>query len=134
MLKVSLSTKLNLINNQITSFIFANQQILEFLKEEFKSARNSPFIFCFGQFINSISGLAGVVLQMKCRQAVCQYFMLPTLMINLILLFALITIYGTYEAAVAYIMSMIFWNTGGAVCLRREMEIKSHYYLSIISK
>ena len=133
---ITFSTKLNSISSLVIGIIILvfNQQILGFFGEEFKSARYLLFVLCFGQIINSFSGSVGVVLQMTGKQIVYQYFMLSALVINLILMFTLTPVYGAYGAAVASIVSMIFWNIGGAIYLKRQMGIRSYYYLSIISK
>ena len=126
---ITFSTKLNSISSLIIGVIIIifNQQILGFFGEEFKSARNLLFVLCIGQIINSFSGSVGVVLQMTGKQVVYQYFMLSALVINLILMFTLTPIYGAYGAAIASITSMIFWNIGGAIYLKRQMSINTYF-------
>ena len=126
---ITFSTKLNFISSLIIGIfiIIFNQQILGFFGEEFKSARNLLFLLCIGQIVNSYSGSVAVVLQMIGKQVVYQYFMLSALVINLILMFTLTPIYGAYGAAIASITSMIFWNIGGAIYLKKKMNISTYY-------
>ena len=126
---ITFSTKLNFISSLIIGVIVIvfNQQILGFFGEEFKSARYLVFVLCVGQIINSFSGSVGVVLQMTGKQVVYQYFMLSALAINLILMFTLTPAYGAYGAAIASIASMIFWNVGGAIYLKKHMNVVSFF-------
>ena len=126
---ISFSTKLNFISSLIIGVIIVvfNQEVLGFFGEEFKSARNLLFVLCIGQIINSYSGSVGVVLQMTGKQVVYQYFMLTALLLNLILMFTLTPLYGAYGAATASISSMIFWNVGGAIYLKKTLGISTYF-------
>ncbi|MDR9401005.1 MAG: flippase [Psychroflexus sp.] len=108
-----------------------NQTILGFFGEEFKSAKNLLFLLCIGQIVSSYCGSVGVVLQMTGKQVVYQYFMLAALVLNLILMFTLTPIYGAFGAAIASISSMIFWNIGGALYLKKRLKITTYFTIPI---
>jgi O-antigen/teichoic acid export membrane protein len=108
-----------------------NQTILGFFGEEFKSAKNLLFLLCIGQIVSSYCGSVGVVLQMTGKQVVYQYFMLTALVLNLILMFTLTPIYGAFGAAIASISSMIFWNIGGALYLKKRLKITTYFTIPI---
>lgn len=108
-----------------------NQTILGFFGEEFKSAKNLLFLLCIGQIVSSYCGSVGVVLQMTGKQVVYQYFMLAALVLNLILMFTLTPIYGAFGAAIASISSMIFWNLGGALYLKKRLKITTYFTIPI---
>jgi len=97
--------------------------------EAFTAGATILFIFCAGQIINSFSGSVGVILQMIGKQKVYQNFVLAALVINLMLTFVLTPIYGGVGAAVSTVISMVFWNIGSAIYLKRKMNIVTYYNL-----
>ena len=130
---ITLATSINFISSifiALLIFIF-NQSILGFFGEEFKSAKYLLFLLCVGQIINSFCGSVAVVLQMTGNQIVYQYFMLTALVVNLILVFGLTPIYGAFGAAIASISSMILWNIGGALYLKKRLKITTYFTLPI---
>lgn len=130
---ITLATSINFVISVFVAILILifNQTILGFFGEEFKSAKNLLFLLCIGQIVSSYCGSVAVVLQMTGRQVVYQYFMLTALVLNLILMFTLTPIYGAFGAAIASISSMIFWNIGGAIYLRRRLKITTYFTLNI---
>ena len=128
---ITLATSINFISSVLIVIIILvfNQTILGFFGEEFKSAKYLLFFLCVGQMINSFCGSVAVVLQMTGKQVVYQYFMLTALAVNLLLMFGLTPIYGAFGAATASISSMILWNVGGAVYLKRRLKITTYFTL-----
>lgn len=126
---IRFSTKLNfLISGFIVLIIIVfHNFLLGMFGEAFKAGHIILFIFCVGQIINSFSGSVGVVLQMIGKQKVYQNFMLIALFINLILTFVLTPLYGGIGAAISTVISMIVWNLGSAIYLKRNMNITSYY-------
>lgn len=130
---ITLATNINFISSifiAVLIFIF-NQPILGFFGEEFKSAKYLLFLLCVGQIINSYCGSVAVVLQMTGNQIIYQYFMLTALVVNLILMFGLTPIYGAFGAAIASISSMILWNIGGTLYLKKRLKITTYFKLPI---
>jgi O-antigen/teichoic acid export membrane protein len=126
---ITLATNINFVSSVGIGIIILvfNQAVLGFFGEEFKPAKYLLFLLCVGQIINSFCGSVGVVLQMTGKQVVYQYFMLTALLLNLILMFTLTPLYGAYGAATASISSMIFWNVGGAIYLKKKMNISTFF-------
>ena len=130
---ITLATNINFISSVGIGIIILvfNQAVLGFFGEEFKSAKYLLFLLCVGQIINSFCGSVGVVLQMTGKQVVYQYFMLTALLLNLILMFTLTPLYGAFGAAIASISSMIFWNVGGTIYLKKKLNITTYFTLAI---
>lgn len=128
---ISFSTKLNFfISGSVVFLIIVfHDFLLGMFGEAFKAGYIILFIFCLGQIINSFSGSVGVILQMIGKQKIYQNFVLLALIINLILTFILTPIYGGIGAATSTVISMIVWNLGSAIYLKRKLNIISYYRL-----
>jgi len=126
---IRFSTKLNFfISGSIVFLIIVfHGFLLGMFGEAFKAGYLILFIFCLGQIINSFSGSVGVILQMIGKQKIYQNFVLLALIINLILTFILTPIYGGIGAATSTVISMIVWNLGSAIYLKRKLNIISYY-------
>lgn len=94
--------------------------LLGIFGEEFKAGYIILFIFCAGQLVNSLSGSVGIIMQMIGKQKVYQNFVIIALFINLALTFILTPVYGGIGAAVSTVISMVFWNIGCAVYLKKK--------------
>ncbi len=84
--------------------------ILSLFGVEFKTGKMALIFLAFGQFINSISGSVGIILQMTGLQKLHQNIMLITTAINVILNIILIPRFGINGAAFATSFSLCFWN------------------------
>jgi O-antigen/teichoic acid export membrane protein len=84
--------------------------ILGIFGEEFKRASIVLIILVVGQFVNTISGSVGHLLQMTGRQKAHQNIMIVATLINILLNVLLIPTYGIYGAAFATCFSLSFWN------------------------
>ncbi len=126
---IQFSTKLNFLITLavLTIIIIFHDFLLGIFGDEFKAGYIILFIFCAGQLFNSLSGSVGVIMQMIGKQKVYQNFVITALFINLVLTFTLTPIYGGIGAAISTVISMIFWNVGCAVYLKRKMNIRSYY-------
>ncbi len=126
---IAFSTKLNFMISSVivVGIIVFHQFLLGMFGEAFTAGATILFIFCAGQIINSFSGSVGVILQMIGKQKVYQNFVLAALVINLILTFILTPLYGGVGAAVSTVISMIFWNIGSAIYLKRKKNIQSYF-------
>lgn len=129
---INFSTKLNFFISGliILLIIIFHNFLLGMFGEAFKAGYIILFIFCVGQMVNSFSGSVGVILQMIGKQKIYQNFVLIALVINLILTFLLTPIYGGTGAAISTVISMIVWNLGSAIYLKKKMNIKSYYGFS----
>ncbi|RZV58233.1 MAG: flippase, partial [Flavobacteriaceae bacterium] len=82
---------------------------------------------CLGQLINAMSGSIGEIMLMTGRQIPYQNIMLVALILNIVLNFTLIPLYGILGAAVATAISIAFWNISGAVYLKSKIGVESFY-------
>ncbi|MGO1751608.1 MAG: flippase [Psychroflexus sp.] len=126
---ISFSTKLNFLITVAVMLIIVifHDFLLGIFGEEFKAGYIILFIFCAGQLVNSLSGSVGIIMQMIGKQKVYQNFVIIALFINLALTFILTPLYGGIGAAVSTVISMVFWNIGCAVYLKKKMNIRSYY-------
>ncbi len=89
--------------------------ILGIFGEQFESAVLALILLSLGQFINAISGSVNNLLNMTGYEKVVQNNIAIALVINILLNYFLIPIYGINGAAFASLVSMIFWNLSGVV-------------------
>lgn len=126
---IAFSTKLNFIISTIIVIVMLtfHKYLLSLFGEDFETGSQILIIFCVGQLVNSFSGSVGIILQMIGKQKVLQNFVFIAFIINLMLTFALTPRYGGLGAATATVISMLFWNIGSAIYLKKRMNITSYY-------
>jgi O-antigen/teichoic acid export membrane protein len=126
---IQFSTKINFFITFIVVglIIMLSSFLLGLFGEGFESGIYVLFILCVGQLINSLSGSVGVVMQMIGEQKMYQNLIVIALAINLILTVILTPVYGGIGAAIATVISMVFWNITGAVFLKQKKNIKTYY-------
>jgi len=78
--------------------------------KEFKKGTLALIFLTIGQFANAACGSVGYILQMTGHQKFVQNIILIAAMLNVILNYLLIPIYGLIGAAIASAISIIFWN------------------------
>nr|WP_321233984.1 flippase [uncultured Psychroserpens sp.] len=129
---ITFSTKLNFFITLgiVICILYFQSYILGFFGEEFLSGTKILIILCIGQFINSLSGSVGVILQMTGQQKAYQNIVLIALTINIILNFVLTPIYGAVGAAIATVISISFWNITGAIYLKQKLNIISYFKIT----
>jgi O-antigen/teichoic acid export membrane protein len=120
------------LNSFITLFIviiiiWLRKYILGVFGEEFLSGATILIILCAGQLIISLSGSVGIILQMTGHQRAYQYMVITALVLNIVLNFVLIPIYGATGAAIATVISISSWNILGVIYLKRKLNIISHF-------
>lgn len=91
-------------------FITFPQFFLGIFGEEYIVGKWAMVFLVIGQFINAISGSVGYILQMTGKQKYFQKIILFSTLINLILNFILIPVYGIIGAAIASMISIAIWN------------------------
>ena len=84
-------------------------------------------LLAFGQFVNSISGSVGYILQMTGKHKVFQNIILAATIINIVLNAVLIPVYGISGAAFASMVSLMFWNLTSVVYIRTNLNIMTLY-------
>ena len=101
--------------------------LLKIFGPEFSAGDTVLFILCFGQLITALTGSVGVILQMTGHQVIYQNIMIIALIVNVILNFVLIPLYGPVGAAIATISSIICWNVIGAIYIKVKLNISSYF-------
>jgi len=107
-------------------FIFPSF-ILGIFGGEFKVGVFALIILALGQFVNSISGSVGYILQMTGKHKVFQNIILAATIINIVLNVFLIPVYGINGAAFASMVSLMFWNLTSVVYIRKNLNIMTLY-------
>jgi len=91
-------------------FLFLSNQILSVFGKEFEIGALILKILALGQFINAICGSVGYILQMTGYQKLHQNVVLMGAILNIILNYIFIPLYGIIGAAISSTISIIFWN------------------------
>lgn len=97
--------------------------VLSFFGDNYENSSNVLIIILLGQVINVFSGSVGVYLNMTGRQKIFQLILLVTLVINVILNFVLIPVYGMTGAAISTTTSLIIWNLSGVYYIYQKDKI-----------
>jgi len=123
------SAKLNFFTTLgiVISVLVFHRFILSIFGSEFLEGATILILLCTGQLVNALSGSVGTILQMTGKQKVYQNIILLALILNIVLNFVLIPLYGGLGAAIATVCSMSSWNISGALYLKRKMNITSFY-------
>ncbi len=91
-------------------FLIFPECILGLFGEEFKMGAFALMILAMGQFINAVSGSVGYILQMTDKQKVFRDVVLFAVIINILLCFSLIPVFGILGAAIANSVTIVFIN------------------------
>ena len=84
------------------------------------------FLSC-GKLVNAFSGSVGNLLQMTGKQLVYMKILFMGAILNVILNYLLIPIWGIDGAAVASMTSIIFWNLSMVIFINREYGFLTLY-------
>jgi O-antigen/teichoic acid export membrane protein len=101
--------------------------ILGIFGPEFKAGVYALLLLAVGQFVNSISGSVGYILQMTGKQKVFQNIILVAAVLNIVLNAILIPRYGINGAAFASMVSMGVWNVTALIYIQRQYRIRIVY-------
>ena len=91
-------------------FVFS-ELMLSFFGENYVLAKDALSILLAAQFFSSICGPGAIYLNMTGKQQKLNKILIAVLFINVILNFVLIPSYGIEGAAIATLISMLFWNS-----------------------
>lgn len=101
--------------------------ILGVFGEEFRSGTYALILLAMGQFINSISGSVGYILQMTGKQKIFQNIILCATVINIVLNAILIPPHGINGAAFASMVSMGVWNLSSVLYVKKALNISTMF-------
>jgi len=94
----------------LLAFLIFPSFVLGIFGAEFKTGYTALIMVTVGQFINSISGSVGYILEMTGHQLFSQNGMIASVVLNIILNLLLVPKYGINGAAFASMVTLIFWN------------------------
>ncbi|MEY8849454.1 oligosaccharide flippase family protein [Psychroserpens sp. XS_ASV72] len=95
--------------------------------DEFINAKTVLILLCIGQFIGSISGSVGYIMQMTNNQKLFQRVVFFSGILNLTLNFILIPIYGINGAAISTMTTIILTNISLVIIIKRKLGFWTFY-------
>jgi len=101
--------------------------ILQIFGKEFIDGRVFLIILSIGFFVNAICGSNGHLLQMTGREKIHRNIVSIAALMNLILSFILIPVFGGVGAAVSTAISMVFWNIASVTYIFKKLKINTIY-------
>ncbi len=107
--------------------IFFPDFILLHFGQEFVSASFVLIILAIGQFINSVCGPVGHILNMTDSQKVFRNIMFIVLILNFFLNYLLIPVFGINGAAIATAVSVASWNLIAIIYIYKKMGFLAFY-------
>lgn len=127
--EITFSAKLNFYISSVLFIVILcfSKFILNIFSNEFIIGQTVLVICCFGQLINSFSGPVGNILQMTGHHKLFTKIMAVALFINICLNIILIKLYGMEGAAIAMVVSLVFWNFTSSFYIYKKLRIKSFY-------
>lgn len=114
-------------------FLIFPKSILGIFGDEFKAGAVALMILTAGQFVNAAAGSVGYILQMTGKQKFHQNIILIGALLNVLLNWLLIPIYGIVGAAVASAVSIIFWNVSFSIKVFSILN-KTIFYILFLRK
>ncbi|MBO9699275.1 MAG: flippase [Sporocytophaga sp.] len=115
----------------LSIFIAFPEFILSLFGKEFKSAALALIFISIGQFISSICGSVGNLLQMTGHQNKMQTIILIGTAVNIYLNYLLIPKYGIAGAGFASMIGVAVWNLSAVYVIWKEMNITTIYIPNI---
>lgn len=103
-------------------YVIVPKFVLSFFGDEFTTSSSITVlvILSIGQLINAFSGSVGYIMQMTDNEKKFQNTILIAALLNLALNLILIPISGVIGAAIASLISMVFWNLKLVLFIRRK--------------
>ena len=111
----------------IIIFIFFSEFFMGLFGEEFRVGVFAFIVLSLGRVVVSFSGAAGNLLQMCGRQVIFMYVAIIGSLINIVLNFSLIPIYGINGSAIATMVSLVVFNLLLVYFVKREFGFYTFY-------
>lgn len=102
--------------------------LLGFFGEEFTEGNIVLVLLIIGQVANLACGSVGVFLNMTGHQVVFRNILLLSLLINIVLNYSLTPVYGIDGAALATVVSLVFWNGVSAFYCKKTLNVRTFYF------
>jgi len=107
-------------------FLFSTD-VLGYFGSQFENGKYVFYILGFARMISAFAGPAGNLLQMTGRQTIFMNVLFVGAIINIILNYLLIPIYGIEGAAIASMCSLVFWNLTMVYFVKKEFGFLTIY-------
>jgi O-antigen/teichoic acid export membrane protein len=101
-----------------------SEYILYFFGKDYVAAKDALLVLMLGQGICSAFGSAAVYLNMTGRQHIFQLILIAAVFLNFGLNWLLIPEYGMTGAAIAFVVSSLFWNLISTIVIYQKDKVK----------
>jgi O-antigen/teichoic acid export membrane protein len=105
----------------LLAYLIFPEYIMSFFGDEFTAGATVLVLISVAQFVNAVSGSVGYITQMTDNQKVFSNILLIAAILNVVLNYSLIPIYGINGAAFATMVSLIFWNTTLVIFIKYKL-------------
>ena len=95
--------------------------------EEFEQGKNALLILGVGQLVNVLAGAVQNVLKMTGHEHIFRNVMVSGAILNIVLNYILIPIYGIEGAAMASLVCYIYWKLAAAIYVRLKLKVNAFY-------
>jgi len=102
--------------------------------DEFIIGKGALIFLVLGQFVNSFCGTVGHFLTMTGNQKYYMKIVSGALILNVILNYVLIPPFGIVGAAIATMISKIFWNITSLIYIKVMYGVSTYYYPGFLNK
>jgi O-antigen/teichoic acid export membrane protein len=102
--------------------MFFGSALLSVFRADFTSASTSLTILCAAQLFNTITGATGLMMTMTGREKTIAIVIALGVLLNIVLNYILLPLYGITGAAIATCVASITWNAIIVVYVYRKME------------
>ncbi len=130
------SSKINFIFSltAATIIIIFSHQILSVFGSKFVQGQLVLIILTIEQFLNAVTGSAGVLLNMVGKQVAAQKIIFFTVIVSVIFNLILIPKYGMLGAALSVLISSIFMRFSNVHYVKKSMGINTIYVPNIVKR
>ncbi|MBT6013604.1 MAG: flippase [Flavobacteriales bacterium] len=108
-------------------FFMFPEFLLGLFGKEFKVGVNAFILLSCGKLFSSFSGSVGNILQMTGNQNILAKILLFAAIINIVLNLYLIPKYGIDGAALASVISIVVWNSGMILAVKKKLGFYTFY-------
>ena len=108
-------------------FFFFSVDILRLFGSDFESGLTVFYFLCFARGVSAFTGPAGNLLQMTGRHIIFMNVLFAGAIVNIVLNYLLIPLYGIEGAAISSMSSIIFWNLAMVYFVKKEFGFFTIY-------
>lgn len=105
----------------------APARLMGLFGDEFEKGAPALLILAAGQFVNTVCGPSGMILQMTGRERLFQKLIAATILLNLLFDLLFIPPYGIIGAAVSSSLALFFWNVTSVIAVKKYHGVWSFH-------